>query len=90
MFTKNKIDAEIEKLHEHLDILGVTTDSYKIVLERLDTLYGMKSYKTQNTIGAEVIFTGAISLASLLIVLNYEKLNVVSSKAFGMIFRGQA
>jgi hypothetical protein len=61
-----------------------------ITKEEWDTLN--KQYQTYNEmlkptwrISPDVLFSGLISLGSIILVLNYEKLDIVRSKAFSLI-----
>jgi len=61
-----------------------------ITKEEWDTLN--KQYQTYNEmlkptwrISPDVLFSGLISLGSIILVLNYEKMDIVRSKAFSLI-----
>jgi hypothetical protein len=65
-----------------------------ITKEEWDTL--SKRYHTYNEmlkptwrISPDVLFSGLISLGSIILVLNYEKLDIVRSKAFSLIPKGR-
>ena len=65
-----------------------------ITKEEWDTLN--KKYQTYNEmlkptwrISPDVLFSGLISLGSIILVLNYEKLDIVRSKAFSLIPKGR-
>lgn len=61
-----------------------------ITKEEWDTLN--KKYQTYNEmlkptwrISPDALFNGLISIGSVLLVLNYEKVDIIRSKAFGLI-----
>lgn len=65
-----------------------------ITKEEWDTL--SKRYHIYNEmlkptwrISPDVLFSGLISLGSIILVLNYEKLDIVRSKAFSLIPKGR-
>lgn len=65
-----------------------------ITKEEWDTL--SKRYHTYNEmlkptwrISPDVLFSGLISLGSIILVLNYEKMDIVRSKAFSLIPKGR-
>lgn len=65
-----------------------------ITKEEWDTL--SKRYHTYNEmlkptwrISPDVLFSGLISLGSIILVLNYEKMDIVRSKAFNLIPKGR-
>lgn len=72
--------------------LDPESDDFKKVLKRIDALQAQiqtdKKIKSKLKMPSpDAMFTGAISIASILLVLNYEKLDVVTSKAMGMIHK---
>ena len=73
-----------------LSRLDPETAEFKKVLKNIDALQKQVHTDKKNKSKLhwptpDAMFTGAISLASILLVLNYEKLDVVTSKAMGMI-----
>jgi hypothetical protein len=65
-----------------------------ITKEEWDTLN--KQYQTYNEmlkstwrISPDALFNGLISIGSMLLVLNYEKVDIIRSKAFGLIPKGR-
>lgn len=80
----------IADCYTRLAQLDPETDDYEKVLTRIDNLQAQiqmdKKLKSKLKMPSpDAMFTGAISIASILLVLNYERLDVVTSKAFGMI-----
>lgn len=75
-----EIDAVIEEMAvEHAD-----TEKYRQMADNLEKLCKAKSYDSQSK--ASVVGAAA-SILGILLVLNYEKLDVVTSKALSFIVK---
>lgn len=87
--TDKAIDALI--MDKKKDLLNCKDDSSKLIIEnQLTNLMelsikesDMKRSKKRD-IDWKTITTSAVSLASILIILNYEKEDIITSKAFGI------
>jgi hypothetical protein len=81
---KSKEDKEIEKILAWMEQFPVNSIGYNdglALIERLTAIKEKRSWK----IKPEIWVPAATSVVSILIVLNYEKVNVITSKAFNMI-----
>lgn len=61
------------------------TDEFNNLLDNLNALNKIKSTKDENKLSADAVIAAVSSLLGILAVLNYERIHVVTSKAFGMI-----
>lgn len=86
MSTKEDLNKEIARLHITLENLNPVSDDYLNVLQRLDVLYAIKNTKNPNMVSIDTLVSAGATILNLLLVLNYEKVDVIASKAFGMIF----
>ena len=95
-FGKNieEIDNKIAGLLAGLETAGVTDDIYEVTLSHIDTLQTIRSGLVDskqtsgfNGVGADTIVTSAVGIGSLLMILHYEKADVITSKAFNMVTR---
>ena len=90
LFRKNKdkttLQENIDTLHTQLFSLTAGTSEYDDVLEQLERLYKLKNLNKGFHVDPNVLVAAGASLASVLLVLNYERIgNVLSSKATGFI-----
>lgn len=83
----NALDKEIEHLVEQLGGIDPTDKNYAIVADNLRTLCEARERKNDRTISAEMLLGVIANVAGLLIVLNFEKTGVITSKAFSMLWR---
>lgn len=61
------------------------TQEFNDLLDNLNALNKIKSTKDENKVSADAIVGAVSSILGILAVLNYERIHVVTSKAFGMI-----
>lgn len=95
MFKKNKsdyiqaLDAEIDKIILDMQNMHYDEPAYTRALEKIGAMQNLK--KTDNNqskeISPDVALGVAGNLAGILLILNFEKLNVISSKALGFVLK---
>lgn len=83
----NLLDEEIERLVTTLKGTDPTDENYVKVSDNLKVLCAAREMKNDRTISTEMIVGVAANLLGLLIVLNFEKTGVITSKAFSMLWR---
>lgn len=89
MFKKNQeelalLKTEIARVHSELEAMSADQDGYETVLNHLVTLYGLLPEKKRLFSGDAVL--GAVSnLLGIGIVIGYERMHVITSKAFSWI-----
>lgn len=68
-----------------------TCDEYKQLVTTLENLIKLDlSQKSgKNNVSKDVVLTVVGNLLGIVLVINYEKVHVVTSKAFGMIIKGR-
>lgn len=81
------IDDEIERLANQLGCINPVDDDYNKVADNLRVLCEAREKKNSRDISNEAILGAAVSIASILIVLNFEKAGIITSKAFSFIGR---
>ena len=79
---KRNINKEIEHVLLAMEATNVESNEYAAMSERLETLYRAK--KSDNELLVALI-GGAVNLVGIILVLNYEKLDIVTTKAFSLI-----
>ena len=69
-------------------------NAYELAMKKVDKLVGLRkeiSVPKQEESNKRAIISGAVQIASILVVLQYEKSNVVTSKVYSMaanMFKG--
>lgn len=91
----NEIDVKISKLNEELNsIEGMSEEDLKLIEGRAELLINLRNklseVKTRESI-APIVIPGVVGLSAILLVLNYEKREIITTKAFSIatkMFRG--
>lgn len=88
---RTKLDREIDDLLEEMSYQHRDSNEYADNVEYLTKLYeakrGVESQK-QGISKDALLYVGA-NIAGLLLVLHYEKLDVITSRAFNWIWKGR-
>lgn len=83
------IDEEIERLANQLRNMSPVEEDYIKVADNLKVLCEAREKKNSRDISNEALLAAAINIVGILIVLNFERTDVITSKAFGWISRGK-
>ena len=78
------LEKEIERVLEQMNTMPVESDEYAKAVERLKVLHEARGVKSPKEIGMDTLVTVGANLIGVLLVLNYERLNVITSKAFAL------
>lgn len=81
---KRTIQTEIDHILEIMASLSVTSKEYKVAAENLKVLMETDN---KSKISADTMILAMTNIAGILLVLNFEKVGVITSKAFGMLRR---
>lgn len=83
---RSLIDKEIDSVLELLGTLTPGTEEYKAVRADVEGLYRAKGeVKPEEKVSPNTIAQIVANLIGIVVVLEHEKLNVITSKAFNMI-----
>lgn len=91
---KDALDEEIEEMEVILrEETKITSDDYKKILNRLEQLYDLRSKKNgcreRERISPNTVLVVAGGIAEILLIMNYENLHVISTKAWSRVLRGR-
>ena len=84
---KTKLDEAIDNLLDHLCEVEAEPDSYAKVVDQLAKLYKMKEIQTPKRVSPDVLATIAGNVIGIVLILGYERANVITSKAIGFVLR---
>ena len=90
MFKKqNAVDAALEMVITDLLIElkeeNKHSDDYTKLVQQLVTLYGLKENSSRKPLSPDALLAAGANLAGILLILNYEKMGVVTSKALSFV-----
>jgi hypothetical protein len=81
------MDEEIARLVDLLKGTDPTSKDYETIVDNLRALCEAREKKNERAISYEMLIGVGANLLGLLIVLNFEKANVITSKAFSMLWK---
>ena len=87
-FTKKKIDGldiAITEVTSKLCVYGVNTPEYMEALTILEKLEMIRNKRKSFKVSPDVIISSTCSLVGILLILNYERTSVITSKAISFI-----
>ena len=87
------LDSAIEEAFAHLATEETTSDAYSVIVDQLKKLYEIKSsYEkdNKNFVSKDQLVAVAGSLAGILILVSYEHVHPITSKALGFVLKPKA
>jgi len=87
---RTEVEKEIDSVVAQMRLLNPPDVEYGKMSEVLDRLMKANSYKTGKTgIDPNTVLLVVGNIVGVIIVLNYEHLHCITSKAFGMLIKGR-
>lgn len=91
MFNQNKtpdpIDLVIIQALSDMQSLSPETPEYAKALSAVSTLTKLKEHNAPKTVSPDVLITAGANLAGILLILHYERVHVVASKALSFVMK---
>jgi hypothetical protein len=84
------LDSEIERLVNKLAKLEPTDKEYSTIADNIRVLTESREKKNSSDISNEAVLAAIVNVASLLIILNFERTGTITSKAFGLLWKGKS
>lgn len=90
MFTKKDteptaLQRTIDELHAKLQTLDPTSKEYAQVADQLVKLYPLAEIYTPKPVSRETLALIAANLTGILIIISYERVHIIASKAIGFV-----
>lgn len=90
MFKKKKneepnVNELIQLLQAQIKDLDVTDERYPKLIEQLDKLYKIRAHEAPEKWSKNTFVSAGANILGIVLILGYEQINVVSSKAFGLL-----
>ena len=89
MKTKKTIEDEIGHVLTAMGSLDPKSDEYGTAARNLKELYEARSKKAAHLIEADTIVAATANILGILLILNYEQLHVIATKAIGFVVKGR-
>lgn len=84
---KTALDREIDEAIANLSVISKESDGYEKAVDNLKKLTDIKAEleKPKNPVNPNTIIAGTFTLVTALIMLNYEKTDVITSKVMSLL-----
>jgi hypothetical protein len=88
---RTNLEKEIDAVLDYMDNMSPDSEEYTTIVTNLERLYKAKADvdERKRKISPDTILLVGGGILEILIILNYEKANVITSKAFGRILKGK-
>lgn len=87
---QSKLDDPIDEVLDEMKEFGADTPEYRELLSQLERLMELQTKETwTRRIDPTQVAAVTANLVGIAMILNFERLNVVTSKAFGMLLRSK-
>jgi hypothetical protein len=81
------LDEPIRKLVQQLDTKDPTSEDFDKMTEQLDRLVRMRAAEPKSRVSPDTILIVVGGIAQVLIIIGYEHVHVVASKALNYVFK---
>lgn len=93
MFNTNKtenrpgLEKAIDDALTELSKVQSGTPEYKAILEEIEKLYALRlpNPEPSKPLSKDAILAGVVNLTGIVLIINHEKLHVISTKALGFV-----
>lgn len=86
---KVTLDNELDHILKALNDLSPESKEYSTAVENLETLTRAKNSVNEHRVTPDTIVLAVTNILGILLILNYERLNVISTKTLGLILKGR-
>lgn len=86
---RTNLEKEIDTLLDRMNKMDPTSDDYAKLVKHLDILAQAKAKEKSTCVSPDTIAIIVGNLVGILLIIGYEKANVISSKALGFVLRGR-
>lgn len=92
MFKKNNdtptpLDTALTQALSDLQTLNPESDEYGKAVDHITKLTKLKDYHSPKRVSPDVLVTAGANLAGIVLILQYERVHVVASKALGFVMK---
>lgn len=91
MFSKRKSDpklnAAIDDVYQQMDATVTDPDEYAKLVEHLQKLYEIRDNSSGPSVSPDTLVLAAANLIGIAMIVGYERANVVTSKAVGLVHK---
>jgi hypothetical protein len=82
------LDQEVDRVLKQMSKMYVGSKEYQVAVDNLKVLCDARGVKSPRSLSTDVIVSAAANILGILLVLNYEQMHVITSKAISIAFKG--
>lgn len=86
---RTDIEREMDSLISELQGCEVISKEYSLILDRVERLNKIRLSDEGNSISPDTLVVVGGNLAGILLILGYERLNIITTKALGFVIKGR-
>lgn len=89
---KNKrtyLEKEIDNILKTMLIMDAASEEYTVMAQNLERLYKLKAVDSTKKVSPDTMALVAANLLGLVLIMSFEKTNVITTKALGFVLRGR-
>ena len=83
------IEREMDSLISELPGCEVISKEYSLILDRVERLNKIRLSDKGNSISPDTLVVVGGNLAGILLILGYERVNIITTKALGFVIKGR-
>lgn len=84
---KPMLDVAIDNALKQLGDGDIDTDKYSKQVDQVSKLYKLKEIDSRTRVSADTLAVVAGNLAGILLIINHERVNVITTKALGFVLK---
>lgn len=84
---KTDLDKAIDSVFQEMETVNADSEEYSKMVQQLETLYKIRSSTKDNRVDVNTVVTVAGNLLGIVMILNYERLHIVTTKALGFVMK---
>lgn len=88
--SKPNFQTELDRALADLSKLPIESQQYETAVKNIQILCTARAQKANDVPSMDAILTVGANILGILMVLNYEKANIVTTKAIGFIMKGRS
>lgn len=83
------LEKEIDNILKTMLTMDAGSEEYTVMAENLERLYKLKAVDSTNKVSADTMALIAGNLLGLVLIMSFEKTNIITTKALGFVLRGR-
>lgn len=83
------LEESIASAYNQLESHDAGTEKYADILDKIERLEALRPKKKGLSVSGDALIAAGANIAGIMLILNYEKLGIVTSKAVGFIIKSK-